>query len=328
MLSDSSGRPCIANAVKCIQYYNDIVIGYTGAARVLHPNGHWVDTAMFFTQVLACVGSRSTTKVLEALAVNAKESLDRVHRANPGRPRLPLAFLCVGWERDEPDTSLVRESFTAVVSNFISADGMSVDPSNAGPDFKTLIQRTPPRPPNIGPNSIYLELCHCGCPQTSDEQRNLLEAVRVLVSANEPLMKTINLMKQSIRDTSRRLGNKYVGKDILSAILPQKAPLLDCVAAMSWQGTAGILFGNFPEDSETSYDRAALPVFCRFHPGRDTADYHAPHVVTNGFPIVMLWSPSGMEFHLKGRFIKAGGNVIALAGAQIGRPGRKKRGRR
>ncbi len=130
----------------------------------------------------------------------------------------------------------------------------------------------------------------------------------------------------TIRATSKRLKNKYVGTDILAAILPARAALTECVAAIGPQGKVGVFFDNDPPnvDTTTSYDEC--PLFFRFHPGRDNAVYHAPHIVATGFKNFRVWAPEGFEFDLEGRIMKDnGGQIIALAGAEVRRKGTRRR---
>ncbi|MEX2171689.1 MAG: hypothetical protein WD851_20390 [Pirellulales bacterium] len=283
MLSEPGGRTRKVNAVKIVQYFNDMIFGYTGIARMMNPQGRVIDTALFLSEVLSCVGPRSVTKALEAVQANAKQSLDRLYKAHPSLPNQPLAFLGVGWERDENDSSQISGSFAATISNFVSADGTSLDQSNPSSDFYTIIERVPPRPPEIGSDKDFFSLSRIGCQQSAEEIQTLVENTLKSLDARAAGIDIVDLMKQSIRATSKRLKNKYVGADVLAAILPKSAPLADYVASIGPQGKVGVFFNNFPPGTEftTSYDEC--PTFFRFHPGRDDAVYHAPHVVATHF---------------------------------------------
>src|SRR5207247_7399289 len=60
------GRPVSQNAIKMVLYYNDMVFGCTGTARLLDIKGNWRSTDRWLSDVLKTVRTRSLRAALNA----------------------------------------------------------------------------------------------------------------------------------------------------------------------------------------------------------------------------------------------------------------------
>ncbi len=316
MLSDLRGRTNSTNTVKIVQYFNDIVFGYTGISKLPYPNGKLEDTARYFAQLLLHGNRLQPIETLAAVRTQIYEAMERLYRANPKLPNIPLAILGVGFERDKTNAGKVSNSFTATISNFHAADGKSVDYSNPRREFNLIVSRDALE--ILDTKGAFFKISWVGYPQTQDELQWLAKNLdKAFQSKNCTAIQVVDIMKQSIRQTSNRLKGKFVGADILAAIVPVQAAVAAHVAAVGPQANSGVSFDNNPDDL-TKIRKDECPVFVRFHPGRDTGVYCAPHIVATHFANFQCWAPKGIEFSLKGKVLHDnGGHIILLAGAEL-----------
>lgn len=319
------GQAVKSDAVKLVLYFNDMVFGYTGLARLLGKDRRWHDTSEWLLDVLLSVGGRSVPNAVEVVLHEAQESFDRMYRLHPSWPNHPLAFLGIGWERHTSQPSKIEYSTCALVSNFHLATGGRFAPSNPGRLFSGHLERI---------SQPVVSCAAIGYQQTQEEMDWLKERIDPQLLA----AKNVDFMKQSIRQTSKRLKHKYVGMDVLAAIIPHDAPLSRHVIVTSLQGDAGFRFTDDPV-IPLEFDQHECSYFLRYSPARDQSVYYAPHIVAPGFQAADMWgrNPDRLNstgFNVWQKTDEKSGKVVAFRNVQIEveekkhRKGRKQKKRR
>jgi hypothetical protein len=140
----------------------------------------------------------------------------------------------------------------------------------------------------------------------------------------------VHLLKESIRQTSRRLNNTFVGQDILAAVMSRNAVMSDDVVAMSTDGKYVSLFTN--SDPAPFPDRYKACMFSRFPKDSDGGVYESPHIVAPGFKTAMtLLADDGSAYGIRSLItgVDGAGNVAGFLSPRIERkkPSRGKRRR-
>ncbi|MBC7854714.1 MAG: hypothetical protein IAF94_14880 [Pirellulaceae bacterium] len=283
------GKPDRLSCTKMVLFFNDMVFGFTGYARMLDGRGQWRDTGTWLAEILIKVGKRSLPDALVAIRDSATESFDRMYRAGVANYR--HAFLGVGWDRETYGPASL-DAFSCCVSNYHHPDGSCWE---GKPRYT---EGDPVRNFHLGidsfpQNDTAIAFSSIGYPQSPTEKEWLRKAMWKAIEQGKDGARLMDLMKQSIRQTSKRLRNRYVGSDILAAIIPREAAMSDRVLVSGPQSNCGMFFDNVgpPPGPPPVISRQECSYFLRYATGRDNGVYAAPHVVAPGFKRTGMWSP-------------------------------------
>jgi hypothetical protein len=304
MLSTPDGAGTQNHAIKLVLYFNDMVFAYTGPSQLIAENKQWQSTDLWLAELLESLPERSIPAALEKIQQQTQAAFDRRFALIPKSKVIPFAIAGVGWERDSSDPPGIHCSVDALISNFHEEqDGLSI-PGQATKTFTLSINRLRDYHNHIGLGSM-------GCAQSPNESRWLREQMFATYNTTHAAEKFVDLMKDSIRQTSTRLRGKYVGKDILAAVIFRKAAISNRVVACIPQAKSGIVFDNDtvmkPVQSQAEPDYS---LFLRFRGGRDTGLYATPHIVAPGFKHARGWVNETGEYMLSSR-VKGGRNGTA-----------------
>jgi hypothetical protein len=318
MLSTTTGAPRRRPAVKNVLFFSDMVFGYTGLAQLPGKDGKWQDTALWLTNLLADVGQRSVPLALSTLVDRANEAFERIYNANPAWPLYPHAFLGVGWERDENTPQGIRCSTTALVSNYHERDGKRVAPRNS---FDLTSESYPP-------TNSKIQVVNIGVPLTGEDRRALGDRIDRIIECQTSIrpIEFVNVLKETIREVSKRLRDRYVGKDILGAAIPRNAALFPNVIAYQIQAKLGYHFSNRDTFAQKPAAGEAAE-FYRFIDGRDGSIYSFPHIVAPGFEIWGTMCDRKTDFNLDGVLMKRAGRVSGFYDGVLRRTNQPKRRR-
>jgi hypothetical protein len=289
-----SGKPRNLNTVKNVLYYNDMVFGYTGYSQLIGPKGQWVDTPLWMLNVLAQVGERSVPKAVDKLREAADDSFARLRRLHPKLPVERQAFVGIGWERDQYNFKVVRCTTEAIVSNYHRVVEQQPDdccPTRivAGESYEGF---------GVGWNRLDVQdntitVNWVGTAPHSDDLARMGGEIRQACERKGIFpMDFITPLKECIRRTSRRRNHKYVGSDILAAVIQRDAPVSDHVAAQWAQVNGGIIFSNLAAGDPRldNLSGAEMSFFYRFSTGRSDGRFVAPCIIAPGFNNLMCWN--------------------------------------
>lgn len=327
MLSEPGGRTRSRCAVKLVHYYNDMVFGYTGLAQLPNRKGVMRDTSLWLAEVLGSTGKRSIPLAVTTIRERADEAFGRIYRTYPNWPRYPHAFVGAGWEPDATDPSKIGPCSVATISNYHQLGpetgefGRRFEPGAVRDKFLANIEQDTQH--RVGVMSV-------GYNRSLESMEDLFAQVKDLtLSGENRRTEYLHLLARNIRQTSTEAGGKYVGKDILAAIVPPGAALSNRIAVSFPQTTCGLILTN--ENKKTTWgDSDDTSVFYRFHEGRDDGNYIFPHIVAPGFSnLIAVADPNkGEDITLKFRGRKRPGGFVELTQIKAIRPRNAKRRRR
>jgi hypothetical protein len=313
----SSGTPNVDNAIKMVIFYNDMAFGYTGLAQLINEKRKWVDTDRWLVNVLMEVRIRSARDACALIAQRANEAFASIQQRT-GKS-WPHAFLGGGWVRNPNVADIKPEPSAILISNFHNI----VQSANPAP---LVIETAPSTSFRVIPVSLMSGMggiFRVGFPQNEQETSWLLQTLAKCRSDRDICI----ALKESIRQTSRRLNGRYVGEDVLTGVMPRRASIAACVRVVGPQGGNGAIFAN--EEVMTAGAKLAndeSSCFLRFAPRRDNGVYAAPHIVAPGFDHSAFLFPEHGEMECMVEFISSRiGQFDAVVHSRVKRPRLKKR---
>jgi hypothetical protein len=326
LLSTTSGQTRATDAIKSVLYFNDMVFGYTGFARLPLPGDGLVDTATWLTKILAVVPERSIAAAVQSICDHAQMAHDWIYRTNPRLRPTRGAFIGVGWERDEEAPATIGYTSIAVVSNFYCQ----------GPDGR-FSQEAPRDQFSYGIWRERIDGLHhaasgVGQYVTPRELMDWQSRANALYGQGVRLPSDyVRLMVGTIRGVSKRLKGKGVGQDVLVAVLPRAAAISEVVVASAPQAHATFVFTNERRFLRAIPKSTPRVEFFRFAPGGDRGLYTFPNLVAPGFAYSDIVERPRREISFAGQVLEdlATGRVLALANTRIRtQPPKTKKNRR
>ncbi len=292
-----SGIPVPIKAVKLVQFYNEAVFGCTGYGGLLNDKGQWVPTDRWLVDVLVSGGTRSLEKALVCIAESATRSFRLMERRQSGASKVRQAFLAVGWVRVQEAGDAVLPA-VAFISNYHGSDGSEL--ASTAKEFGVLgnaLETSGIMMHSVGQAQSLKEIAWM--------QSQLEQSAHNMQNA----MHFVHLMKQSIRQTSKRLNGRYVGKDVLALVIPRSAAFYEDICVLGPRGGCGYAFQNVPE-RQVPIENCSF--FFRFREGSDLGTYESPHVVCPGFSAVsLLFSHDGGSSNFTMGFVRDSAGKVA-----------------
>lgn len=278
-----NGKPVSETATKLVLFRNEMVFGMTGIAKLPAADGKLIPTDKWLTHVLAEAGEAPLEVAIQCLIERTNDVLPRARIAF-GRS-FPLAFLGMGWATIKGSPIDRPTCVEILITNFH-------EPGPDAADGRTTLIHGQPRERcfaahQFEPNDIvYQSLSSVGYTMTNAEIKWIGTRLKRAIDAGRAGITLVHLLKEAIRRTSKRLNNRYVGQDVLAAVLPIEAVRSDIIVVSDPRGTCGIVFENGdlkPPEVLAAANGNERAVFLRFPKGKNESVYESPHVVAPGY---------------------------------------------
>lgn len=276
MLTGSDGRTIPYTATKLVLLNNDFVFGYTGFAEIPDKGGNIHLPDKWLLEVLAKGKSRDLPTIIDTVTNSANEAYKRVTYRN--HPTRRLCFFGVGWHRQSAYTSPLPTYVW--ISNYIREDGTTCDAPFG--DFRGYFKCEG----NYGYFSWSV-----GHPRTYTEWRWLGTALKNAWRPEYDAEATMGVLTTSIRQTSKRLHNRWVGKDVLGAILPREAFGAEPVVVRGLQSGRAIICYREQGMDIPPWGAEHCSHFLRYEPKRRVSEFHSPQIVCTDLNQAALWMP-------------------------------------